>query len=125
MPSRNGRPRTRGRSVSDQRLLTAESTGSSFFSHSPGESAEYDAARETPADFDRYVAEHDIPEEEWPEAFAHWRAEGTGDPVPRFEKVTPGDEEILEEREQRELDGVASFLAIRAEEDAGAEPDDA
>jgi hypothetical protein len=36
------------------------------------------------ADFDRYVAEHNIPEEEWPEAFARWIAEGTGGPVPGF-----------------------------------------
>jgi hypothetical protein len=49
-------------------------------------------------DFERYVAEHNIPEEEWPEAFAHWIAEQTGGPVPRFEKVEPGDEQILEIR---------------------------
>jgi len=65
----------------------------------------------TPADFDRYIAEHNIPEEEWPEALARWIAEQTGGPVPRFEKVEPGDERILEDREQRELDGVPSFLA--------------
>ena len=41
----------------------------------------------TRADFDRYVAENNIPEEEWPEAFARWIAEQTGRPVPRFEKV--------------------------------------
>ena len=64
-------------------------------------------------------------EEEWPEAFARWIAERTGGPVPRFEKVEPGDEQILRDREQHDLDGVPSFLAIRAEEDAGAEPDDA
>ena len=46
----------------------------------------------TPADFDRYVAEHNIPEEQWPEAFARWIAEQTGGPVRRFEKVEPGDE---------------------------------
>jgi len=28
--------------------------------------------------FDRYVAEHNIPEGEWPEAFARWIAERTG-----------------------------------------------
>ena len=65
------------------------------------------------ADFDRYIAEHNIPEEEWPEAFARWVVERTGHPVPRFEKVEPGDEQILEDREQRELDAVPSYLAIR------------
>jgi hypothetical protein len=44
---------------------------------------------ETPADFDRYVAEHGIPEEERPEALARWIAERTGGPVPRFERVRP------------------------------------
>jgi hypothetical protein len=38
-------------------------------------------------DFDRYVKEHGIPEEDWPTAFALWLAEVTGGPVPRFEKV--------------------------------------
>jgi hypothetical protein len=57
------------------------------------------------SDFDRYVAENNIPEEEWPEAFARWIAEHTAGPAPRFEKVEPGDEQILEDREQRELDG--------------------
>jgi hypothetical protein len=47
---------------------------------------------------------------------ARWIAEHTGGPVPRFEKVEPGDEQILEDREQRELDGVPSLLALRAEE---------
>jgi hypothetical protein len=64
----------------------------------------------TPADFDRYIAEHDIPEEEWPAAFAHWIAERTSGPVPRFEKVEPGDEQTLAPREQRELDAVPSGL---------------
>jgi hypothetical protein len=41
-----------------------------------------------PADFDRYVEEHGIPEEDWPAAFARWIAEGTGGPVPRFESVS-------------------------------------
>jgi hypothetical protein len=36
-------------------------------------------------DFDRYVAEYGIPEEDWPAAFALWIAESTGGPVPRFE----------------------------------------
>ena len=52
-----------------------------------------------------YVAEHDISEEEWPEAFARWIAERTGGPVPRFEQVEPGDEQI-----QRDLDAVPSAL---------------
>ena len=75
------------------------------------------------ADFDRYIAEHDIPEEEWPEAFARWIAEQTSGPVPRFEKVEPGDEQILEDREQRELDGSPSFQALRDDEDASGEPE--
>ena len=57
-------------------------------------------------------------------AFARWLQEqNEGRPV-RYERVEPGDEQILEDREQRELDGVPSFLAIRAEEDAGAEFDE-
>ena len=67
-------------------------------------------------DFDRYIAEHNIPEKEWPEAFAHWIAEQTGGPAPRFEKVEPGDEQILGDREQRDLDAVPSFLALRADQ---------
>ena len=55
-------------------------------------------------------------------AFARWLEEQTGRPA-RHEKVEPGDEEILPPREQRELDGVPSFLAIRAEWDVGVEPD--
>jgi hypothetical protein len=51
----------------------------------------------------------------WPEAFARWIAERTGGPAPRFEKVELGREQILEDREQRELDGVPSFLALRDE----------
>jgi hypothetical protein len=70
----------------------------------------------TPADFDRDVAEHNIPEEEWPEAFARWIAEQTGGPVPRFEKVEPVDEQILGDRELRDLDAVHSFLALRDDE---------
>jgi hypothetical protein len=70
-------------------------------------------------DFDRYVVEHNIPAEEWPEAFAHWIAEQTGGPVPHFEKVEPGDERILEDPEQRDLDGVPSFLALRARRPSG------
>jgi hypothetical protein len=43
------------------------------------------------ADFDRYVEEHGIAEEDDPAAFAHWIAERTGGPVPRFEKVEDPD----------------------------------
>jgi hypothetical protein len=72
--------------------------------------------------FDSYIAEHNIPEEEWPEAFALWIAEQTGGAQPKFEKVEPGDEQILPPREQRELDGVPSRLALRYDEDASGEP---
>jgi hypothetical protein len=61
------------------------------------------------ADFDRY-AEHGILEEDYPAAFALWIAAQTGGPVPRFEKVKPGDEQILPRREQRELDALPSGL---------------
>jgi hypothetical protein len=74
------------------------------------------------SDFDRYVAEHNIPEEEWPEAFARWIAERTDGPVPRFEKVEPGDEQILEDQEQRDLDAVPSFLALRDDGEASGKP---
>ena len=40
--------------------------------------------------------------------------------MPRFEEVGPGDEQILEDREQRDLDAVPSFLALR---DARKEPE--
>ena len=49
--------------------------------------------------FDRYVAEHGIPEEGWPAAFARWIAELTGGPVPRFEKIErekPADGVVIE-----------------------------
>jgi hypothetical protein len=59
--------------------------------------------------------------EEGPEAIVRWIAERTGGPVPRFEKVQPGDEQILPDREQRDLDAVPSFLALR--EGAGGEPE--
>jgi hypothetical protein len=36
-------------------------------------------------------------------------------PMPRFEKVEPGKEQVLEEPEQRELDGVLSLRALRRE----------
>jgi hypothetical protein len=51
-----------------------------------------------------------IPKEDWPEAFANWIAERTGGPVPGFEKVEPGDEQIPPPREQRELDALPSGL---------------
>jgi hypothetical protein len=50
-------------------------------------------------DFDRYVAEHGIPEEHYAAAFALWLAEITGGPVPRFEKVEreePADGVVIE-----------------------------
>ena len=47
---------------------------------------------------------------------ARWLSKGKAEPV-RFEKVEPGDEQILEDREQRELDGLPSFLAIPDDED--------
>jgi hypothetical protein len=48
-------------------------------------------------------------------AFARWLQEqNEGRPV-RFVKVEPGDEQILEDREQRDLDGVPSALALRDE----------
>jgi hypothetical protein len=51
------------------------------------------------ADFDRYVEEHGIPREDYPAAFAHWIAEVTGGPVPRFDKVereAPADGIVIE-----------------------------
>ena len=54
--------------------------------------------------------------EEGPEAFARWLGEQAGGPPVPFEKVEPGDEQILEDREQRDLDGVPSFLALRDDE---------
>jgi hypothetical protein len=50
-------------------------------------------------EFDRYVAEHGIPREHYPAAFALWMAEQTGGPVPRFEKVErelPADGVVIE-----------------------------
>jgi len=76
-------------------------------------------------DFDRYCADNNVQADDYGDAFARWIAERAGGPPPRFEEVEPGDELILEDREQRELDGVPSFFATRAEADAGAEPDDA
>jgi hypothetical protein len=43
--------------------------------------------------------------------------------VPRFEKIEPGDEQILDEREQRDRDAVPSFLALCADEHASGEPE--
>ena len=48
-------------------------------------------------------------DEQRAEAIAHWLGEQKGEPV-RFEKVEPGDEQILPEREQRELDALPSGL---------------
>jgi hypothetical protein len=51
------------------------------------------------ADFDRYIAEHGIPEEDYPAAFALWIAERTSGPAPRFEKVEreePADGVVIE-----------------------------
>jgi hypothetical protein len=51
------------------------------------------------SDFDRYVEENGIAEENWPAAFALWVAEVTGGPVPRFEKVEremPADGVVIE-----------------------------
>lgn len=46
-------------------------------------------------------------------AFARWLSEQAGKPI-RYEKIEPGDEQILEDFEQRDLDGVPSFLGLRA-----------
>jgi hypothetical protein len=51
------------------------------------------------ADFDRYIEEHGILEEDDPAALALWIAEVTGGPVPRFEKVereAPADGVVIE-----------------------------
>jgi hypothetical protein len=49
-----------------------------------------------------------------PAIFARWlKEQNAGQPV-RFEKVKPGDEQILPDREQRDLDGVPSALALPA-----------
>jgi hypothetical protein len=50
-------------------------------------------------------------------AFARWLQEQNEDRPNRYEKVEPGDEQILPPREQRELDAVPSYLALRDEED--------
>lgn len=53
------------------------------------------------------------------DAIAHWLEERKGEPV-RFEKVEPGDEQILPEREQRELDALPSVLDRGAQTTSGA-----
>jgi hypothetical protein len=40
-----------------------------------------------PADFDRYLEQHGIPEADYPAAFALWIAQHMNGRVPRFEKV--------------------------------------
>jgi hypothetical protein len=50
---------------------------------------------------------------DWAEAFARWIAERTGGPAPQFEKVEPGDEQILPDRAQRDLDSLPSALDSR------------
>jgi hypothetical protein len=64
----------------------------------------------TPEDFDQA------------EEIARWLGDEKGEPV-RFKKVELGDEQILEDREQRDLDAVPSFLALRDDEDASDEPE--
>lgn len=39
-------------------------------------------------DFDRYVEEHGIVEEDWPAAFALWIGELTGRPVPASRRLS-------------------------------------
>ena len=51
------------------------------------------------SDFDRYVEEHRIPEEDFPAALALWIAEQANGVVPRFEKVErepPADGVVIE-----------------------------
>jgi hypothetical protein len=48
--------------------------------------------------------------DERPEARARWLGEQMEGPPVRFEKVEPGDEQILEDRARRELDAVPSAL---------------
>jgi hypothetical protein len=61
-------------------------------------------------DFNRWAVEHEIPEEEWPEAFARWLGEQMEDSPVRFEKLESGDEQILPDSEQRDLDSLPSAL---------------
>jgi hypothetical protein len=69
------------------------------------------------SDFDRYVAEHHIPEEEWRRR-SPGGSQSTGGSMLRYEKVEPGDEQVLDEREQRELDAVPSALDPAGEDGA-------
>jgi hypothetical protein len=62
------------------------------------------------ADFDRYLEEHGIPEEEVPAAFAHWLGEQMERTPLRFQKVEPGDEQVLPPIEQREIAALPSGL---------------
>ena len=70
--------------------LTQQSPGSAGWPQTGGHWRKFGARLfVVPAfeDFDRYIAEHGIPREHYPAAFALWIAEVTGGPVPRFEKV--------------------------------------
>jgi hypothetical protein len=49
-----------------------------------------------------------------PESLALWLSERAGRPI-RWEKVEPGDEQILPPREQRELDALPSGLDRKRE----------
>lgn len=53
-------------------------------------------------------------DERRPGAIARWLKEQNGGRPVRFEKVEPGDEQILEDREQRELDRCALALGAPA-----------
>jgi hypothetical protein len=64
----------------------------------------------TQHDFDRWVVENQIPDEELPGAFARWLGEQVGGAPVRFERVRPGGETILPDRQARELDGLPSAL---------------
>jgi hypothetical protein len=73
--------------------------------------------------FERWVVENEIPDEERPVALARWLGKQTRRPPLRFERVEPGHEQILADREQRDLDGLPSALDAEWPEvgsDAGA-----
>jgi|Tabmets5t2r1_1033131.scaffolds.fasta_scaffold119323_2 hypothetical protein len=55
-----------------------------------------------------------VADAEGPEAIARWLREKAGRPI-RYEKVKPGDEQILPPREQRELDALPSWLDRKRE----------
>lgn len=55
-------------------------------------------------------AKHALQMDFYGEAFARWLREQNGGRPVRFEKVQPGDEQILPEREQREVDALPSAL---------------